>query len=122
MKRHKGIIIILIIVVLARVPIPGKAGQAASLISRAVLSGYEKTICSNSHSLVEQTARQVALGVSCPDDKFQFPLSVMHNMLQQIAPSAEQKESAKSKSHHAHDHKVPIAVANQASLAGAAGQ
>src|SRR5205823_12092392 len=73
MKRHKGIVIILLLVVLARVPIPGKTGQAASLVSRAVLAGYEKTICSNSHSLLEQTARQVALGISCPNDTYQFP-------------------------------------------------
>ena len=120
MKRHKGIVIILLLVVLARVPIPGKTGKAASLVSRAVLADYEKTICSNSHSLVEQTARQVALGISCPNDTYQFPLAVMHNMFQQGLPSGRHQESsAKPKPHRSHaEHKPPVSVPDQASLAG----
>jgi hypothetical protein len=95
MKHYKGTLMILLIVVLARVPIPGKTGQAASLISRAVLSSYEKTICSNSHSVLEQTARQVALGISCPNDKHQFSLAVMHNMFQQGLPAEPKQESSR---------------------------
>src|SRR5947209_1965563 len=118
MKRHKGIVIILLLVVLARVPIPGKTGQAASLVSRAVLAGYEKTICSNSHSLLEQTARQVALGISCTNDTYQFPLAVMHNMFQQGLSSGRQQESAKTKPHRPHDHKPDVSAPVQASIVG----
>jgi len=114
MKRHKGIVIILLLVVLARVPIPGKTGKAASMVSRAVLAGYEKTICSNSHSLVEQTARQVALGISCPNDTYQFPLAVMHNMFEQGLRSGQQQESARPKPHRSHEHKASA----QASIIG----
>ena len=118
MKRHRGLIIILLVLVLARVPIPGKTGQAASLVSRAVLAGYEKTICSNSHSLLEQTARQVALGISCPNDTYQFPLAVMHNMFQQGLPSGRHQELAKTKPHRAHDHKAAVSAPVQASIGG----
>jgi hypothetical protein len=106
MKRHKGLLVVLVILILARIPIPGKAGQAASLISRAVLAGYEKTICSNSHSLLELTARQVALGISCPNDKYRFSLAMVHNVFQQETSSGQQQEPAKPKSHRSHDHKT----------------
>ena len=119
MKRHKGIVIILLLVVLARVPIPGKTGQAASLVSRAVLAGYEKTICSTGHSLLEQTARQVALGISCPNDKYQFSLAIVHNMLQPGSSSEQQPEPAKPKSHRPHDHEAAAVEPSQSSMAGA---
>jgi hypothetical protein len=118
MKRHKGIIIILLVLVLARIPIPGKTGQAASLISRAVRAGYEKTICSTSHSVLEQAARQVALGISCPNDKYQFSLAVLHNMLQPGSSSDQQQEPAKPKSHRSRDQKASAVEPNQSSVAG----
>ena len=109
MKRHKGLLIILGITILARVPIPGKTGESASLISRAVLAGYQKTICSNSHSVLEQTVRQVALGISCPNDKYQFSLAMVHNLFGQETSSGERQEPAKPKSHPSHAHKSPVA-------------
>jgi hypothetical protein len=119
MKRHKGLIIILLVLVLARIPIPGKTGQAASLISRAVLAGYEKTICSTTHSMLEQMARQVALGISCPNDKYQFSLAMVHNMLPPASSPEQQQGPAKPKSHRTHDHKAAAVGPSQSSLTGA---